>query len=107
MLVIALKERVLFIGTQFSILYAPVAWEREVLGRNCKRLLDYGRVVWLREQGLQASWCTFSNRMCLWSLWRGSRRNLGVVMNSNRGSSRALGLSGCTSRVSRPHYSSV
>ena len=33
--------------------YLPIAM-REQVGRECKRLLDMGRVVWLRERGMQA-----------------------------------------------------
>jgi tRNA:m4X modification enzyme len=53
--------------------YLP-AEEREVLGRKCKRLLDYGRVVWLREQGLHAELVHFcqphvSLENCLLVAW--------------------------------------
>lgn len=30
------------------------ATERVILGRKCKRLIDTGRLLWLRERGMQA-----------------------------------------------------
>ena len=49
--------------------------EKEALGRKCKRLLDWGRVLWLREQGLEAQlvhYCdpSASPENCLLLAWK-------------------------------------
>ena len=48
--------------------------ERERVGRECKRLLDMGRVIWLRKQGLSAELVHFckpqvSPENCLLIAW--------------------------------------